>query len=374
MKYRVLHILYSLNIGGAENFIMNVYRSIDREMIQFDFLVHKKDFFDDEVVALGGKVHYIDGYVKDLGIHNYRKVIHDFFKNGEGKKYKIVHVHVNQTSGLIIPIIKRTSNAICYAHSHDLQNYNNCVIAMYKRLLQIFLNRYADYRLACSREAGEWLFKDKPFYIIDNGIDFTKFKFSLSTRNAIRNELGISESTIVLGHVGRFEEVKNQGFLVELFEKMPEKDDLVLLLIGEGSLKESIRKEVNEKKMSDFVRILPAVSDVEKYYNAMDIFLFPSYKEALGIVGIEAQVNGLPVIASQGVCKKMKICKNVKFIELDCNKWMEFIDIIKKNAVLETLENRKEICVGNDFDIRVSRNKLIELYDEGVLCYENSHK
>lgn len=372
MKYRVLHILYSLNMGGAENFIMNIYRNIDRKRIQFDFLVHKKDYFDQEVKNMGGKIYYLDGYVTELGISKYKKKLQSFFNEGDGSKYKIVHVHVNQTSGLIIPIIKRTTSAICFSHCHDLKNYNNIFVSLYKKYLQFNLNRYVDYRLACSFAAGKWLYGKKSFSVINNAINISKFKFSGDERKRIREQLHILEEEVVLGHVGRFERVKNQKFLVELFQKMFKKSNYRLVLIGDGSMKEFIQQYIDENELTKRILLLPATSDIAKYYSAMDIFVLPSIDEALGIVGIEAQANGLPVLASTGVVREMKVSQNVRFAELNFETWKMQIDDFVNQIVSKNID-RKQACISEDYDINKSTVELVKLYDEGVKKFDNSH-
>lgn len=374
MEYRVLHIIYSLNMGGAENFIMNIYRNIDRKRMQFDFLVHRHDFYDQEVEEMGGRIFYLDGYVNELGVKKYRELLLDFFKVGNGKEYKIIHLHVNQTSGLIIPIIKQTTGAVCLAHSHDLQNYNSFPVRIYKRYLQFLLNYYTDYRLACSYAAGSWLFGNKDFSIINNGIDFRRFQFSKEIRNEIRTKLKIDNQTIVLGHVGRFTTIKNQKFLIELMEcsKNTEKN-IKLLLIGDGDLKQDIIELVKNKGLREYVYFISATADVNLYYNVMDIFLLPSHKEALGMVGIEAQVNGLPVIASTGVAREMKIGNNVCFIDLDHKIWNKEMNTVIGKISAGTII-RENVEVNEMFDINNSSKKLVDLYEKGVNRYENTHK
>lgn len=372
MKYRVLHILHSLNMGGAENFIMNIYRNINRNEIQFDFLVHKRGYFENEVMELGGKVHYLEGYVTDVGIKRYKKLLVNFFQSEVGMEYKIVHVHVNQTSGLIIPIIKKTSGAICFSHCHDLQNYNNFLVSIYKKYLQFRLNKYTDYRLACSQPAGEWLYGDHEFSVINNGIELGRFKFSEAVRANTRKKLGISDEDILLGHVGRFEKVKNQEFLVEFFKKELFAQNYKLLLIGEGSLKGQIEEKVDSLGLSNEIYFRPVTSELVKYYDAMDIFVLPSIKEALGIVAIEAQANGLPVIASNGVAREMKVSEDVEFVALNSVQWRQQVERFGKILSNNNIK-RTQVEINTEYDIKKSVRKLTALYDDGVDKYENTH-
>lgn len=355
---RILHILHRLDMGGAENFLMNIFRNVDRENWIFDFLVHGEGAFDEEVRTMGGKVFYLDGYINKVGVIKYRKMLREFFVS-VGKQYKIIHSHVDQTSGFILPIIKKTIDAVCIVHSHNLCNYNNAVVKLYKKWLQYRLNQYADYRLACSKDAGKWLYGSRSFIIIANGIDVDKYRFKAEERISIRTTLGIKPDDFVIGHVGRFESVKNHIFLIKIFDEYRKKTKKVkLLLIGNGSLKNEVRKQVHEHEMDTSVMILDARKDINRYYNAMDLFILPSYFEGFGMAVIEAQANGLFVIASDGVSREARISERIEFLLLDeKERW------IRKIAEVREKKYSREVKISKEYDIKNSINKLINLYD-----------
>lgn len=363
-EIRVLHILNKLDMGGTENFIMNVYRNVDRTKIQFDFLVHGVGTFDEEVKSLGGKIFCLSGYVNSIGIRKYKKELTEFIKSHD---YKIIHSHVDQTSGLILEVVKENSNAICLAHSHSISNYNNFVIKIYKKILQKKLNKYADIRFACSKEAGKWLYGKNPFIVINNAIDTKKYIYNDNIRNKIRKELEIKNDEFVIGHIGRFESVKNHKFLIDLFKEYNQiNTNSKLLLLGNGSLFNQIKEYAEIQGLKNNVIFLGEKKDAYKYYNAMDIFIFPSYKEGLGIVSIEAQANGLTVVSSTGVSKETAVTNNTCFMDLkDIKEWINKIQDI-------SIQNKnRDVKIQDDYNIECTVQKITKIYEEGVKKYES---
>ena len=164
---RVLQIIGSMNLGGAENFLMNVYRKIDRTKVQFDFVVHKQGVFDDEIKKLGGEIYYIKPLQK-VGPIKYRKELKEIF---DSKKYRIVHSQIDQVSGFILKVAYQCGIPVRIAHSHSSKNSNSFVGKIYKSYLQKKINKYSTKRYACSDKAGKWLYKRANFEIINNGID-----------------------------------------------------------------------------------------------------------------------------------------------------------------------------------------------------------
>ena len=316
---RILHIIGGLNLGGAENFLMNIYRNIDRTKIQFDFLVNRGGAFEDEIKELGGKIFYIPALQK-VGPIIYKKKLHEFFR--EHKEYVIVHSHLNQVSGIILEVAKKEKIPVRIAHSHSSSNSaNNFFERLYKNYLNTKINKNATNFLACSDEAAKWLYKEKAkeAIIIKNAIDIERFKFNEEKRKLIRKELNINENDIAIGHVGRFSSVKNHKFLIELFnEFQKDKRNAKLLLVGDGSLRNEIENQIATLNIKDKVVLVGNKKNVEDYYNAMDLFVFPSLYEGLGMVLIEAQINGLNCLTSKdAVPNEVNITGHVKFVLLN---------------------------------------------------------
>ena len=329
---RVLQIIGSMNLGGAENFLMNVYRKIDRTKVQFDFVVHKQGVFDDEIKKLGGEIYYIKPLQK-VGPIKYRKELKEIF---DSKKYRIVHSQIDQVSGFILKVAYQCGIPVRIAHSHSSKNSNSFVGKIYKSYLQKKINKYSTKRYACSDKAGKWLYKRANFEIINNGIDIDKFIFNVNERKRLRKQYNIDASTLVIGHVGRFMEAKNHDYLIDIFNDYNKNvnSNSVLLLIGSGELKEKIILKVNKLSLNKNVIFLEGLTDVYRYYNMMDIFVFPSIYEGLPLTLIEAQVNGLKCLISKNVTKECKITENCEFLDINCSSNIWTNKIIKS-------ENRK---------------------------------
>lgn len=306
---RVLHVLGGLNLGGAETMVMNLYRAIDRTKIQFDFIIHlqEKQAYEDEIIALGGKIYRFPAF-NGKNIIQQVKVWNEFFLNH--KEYNILHSHVRSYASLYLPIAKK-HGLYTIIHSHSTSNGSG-LIALIKTILQYPLRYQADFYFACSYHAGKWLFGKKvvqsdKFEVLPNAIDASVFDYNQDVRIAMRKELGI-EDKFVVGHVGRMTAAKNHKFLIEVFEKIEKKvNNAVLLLVGDGELREKIERLVCGKKLQEKVLLVGNKMNTQDYYQAMDIFAFPSLWEGLGIVVIEAQTSGLPCIVSSGVPREVDL-------------------------------------------------------------------
>lgn len=316
---RILHVLGTLNRGGAETMVMNIYRNIDSSKVQFDFIVHTNNKCDycDEIVKLGGKIYNIPRYT-GRNHFKYKRAWNDFFNNHS--EYKIIHGHMRSTAAIYLNIAKK-HGLVAIAHSHSTASRGNKIEQVVKTIIQFPIRYISDYLFACSDEAGKWLFgkraiRGNNYKIIKNAIDFDKYIFNESTRNEVRRNLGI-EDKFVIGHVGSFTHPKNHKFLINLFYKIQIKNNnSVLLLVGDGELRMQIEKQIKSLGINDKVILTGVVENVNDYLQAMDVFAFPSIFEGLGIATIEAQVSGLPCIISDVVPREICITNLVKFIDI----------------------------------------------------------
>ncbi len=315
---RILHIVGVMDQGGIETLLMNLYRNIDRSVIQFDFLTHsrKKGFFDDEIVSLGGKIYSVINPFNAKGIFLYNGMLSDFFK--KHSKYNIVHSHMNTFSGIILSISKKHGVKTRIAHSHTTIAASRIKIPLSK-MSRFFGQNSITHYLACSRDAAKWSFgryADKAL-IFKNSIDLEKYRFSNDTRKAYRDKLDLKDK-FVIGHVGRFNEIKNHRFLIDIHAKLvKKKKDAVLLLVGDGPLLSNMRKKAHELGVADSIIFLGNRDDVEKLLCAMDLFVFPSTNEGLGIVAIEAQTSGLNCLVSDALPSEVKVTELLEYIHLD---------------------------------------------------------
>lgn len=350
--------------GGVESVVMNYYRNIDRDKIQFDFLCDSDstNIPYDEIEKLGGRVILIPPYQK---VFEYQKELIKIFKQN---KYKIVHSHINTLSVFPLRAAKKAGVPVRIAHSHSTTNKTEKKKNMMKMLLRPFSKKYATNYFACTEHAGRWLFGNKEYdngnvYILNNAIDLDKFKYNEKIRIKKRKELNIENDTLVIGHIGRFVAQKNHTFLIDIFNELhKKKKNSILLLIGQGPLIDEIKQKVEMLGLSDSVKFLGQRDDVNELYNVMDLFLFPSLYEGLGMVLIEAQANGLSCIASTEVPRIVKISKDVSFLELrsSINIWRdEIIKMIGKKNLVDI-----NILIEKGYDIKNESIKLIKKYKE----------
>ncbi|MBQ6185623.1 MAG: glycosyltransferase family 1 protein [Bacteroidales bacterium] len=318
---RVLHILHSMNRGGAENAIMNYYRHIDRDKVQFDFLLTAsgKCHFEDEILGLGGRVFRIP-LLKILNPFSYVKALSGFFR--DHPEYRIVHSHTSSKSFVPLLIAKRAGIKVRISHSHNSKSEEG-IRGRIRNAMKLPLLWVATDYCACGEEAAKWLYGDKVFesgkvHIVPNVIDACIFSFSQETRANMRSFLGISESTFVIGNVARFFHQKNHDFIVSVFDSLHKKYvDSKLLLVGDGELREEIENKVRDLGIDDSVIFVGSVPNVADYEQAMDVFLLPSFNEGIPLSLIEAQVAGLCCFASEGVPRESDKTGLVSFLPLE---------------------------------------------------------
>ena len=360
---RILQVFAEMNRGGAETMIMNLYRHIDRERIQFDFIVHtqEKCAFDEEIEQLGGRIYKVPKYV-GTNHFSYKNAWKDFFKSHSD--YTIIHGHVRSTASIYLKIAKRY-NLTTIAHSHSISSGSG-IKAVIKDVFQLPIRHISDYFLACSETAGQWLFGDKvvasnKFKILNNAIDVEEFTFNNQIREAIRYDYGI-EDKLVIGHVGRFHSAKNHEFLIDIFKSVHNKvNNSVLLLIGDGALKESIQMKVRKEKLENSVIFAGVRSDVPDIFQGMDIFVMPSLFEGLPVTLIEAQASGLKIFASDVITNEVAITDNIEFLSLNrsAEVWAE--RIMEYRDGYERKDTSQEI-VAAGYDVNNNAQELEQFY------------
>ena len=357
---RVLHVYPSMNNAGTEMVMMNWYRNIDKSKIQFDFLVQDSGELDEEIKSMGGRVYCIPKY----STKQYIKDLSEFFK--KNNHYKILHTHTHADMGLVLNVAKK-SNIICrIAHSHNSRSDIRGVLKLIKKVKSLPIKINATHFFACSEEAGEWLFpfKNINVNIIKNGIDLEKFKYSDQFRYEVRKELNIKSDDKVICHVGRFAKEKNHELIIDICNEIIKNDKRVkVILVGTGPLEQYIKDKVIKLDISENVLFLGNRNDVNKIMCASDLFLFPSIHEGLGIVLIEAQMNGLPCIVSERVPTEadMKInLYNKCGLDENVTKWTKLIedildDDISRNISKKSLQNK-------GYDIKEVSNRIYKWY------------
>lgn len=353
---KVAQMLYMLSMGGVENFLMNMYRNIDREKYQFDFIlqVDEEGYFEKEIESLGGKIYRIPRFEKHPIKHI--KELKKILKNGN---YQAIHRHTaNSVVFYDLLIAKLCGIKIRVSHSHSTTHAQKILNYICRPFLLMFANR----RIACGNNAGKWLYGNGKFKVLNNGIDTKRFLYTDKVREEYRNELNLN-GKIVLGHVGRFEKEKNHRYLIEIFEKLCSKSDkYVLLLCGDGSLKAEMEQLCKDKGILEKVKFLGARKDVNNILQAMDIFVFPSLYEGLSITLIEAQMSNIPIMMADTIAKETIYNNNVEMIgikEEDIDIWCEKIEKCELD-IKNRVNLNKQIL--KDYDVKNVLKELTNMY------------
>lgn len=370
---RVLHVLGTTNLGGAESRIMELYRCIDRSKVQFDFLVHTKEegHYSEEIRSLGGQIYSLPRF-KVVNILEYRKAIHDFFHTHT--EYTVVQGHMTSTASIYLPIAKQEYakqgvNLVTAAHARSA-GVDKGVKGLVTKCIRFPLKKKTDYCFTCSREAGiavygaDWVRKGK-VWTIPNAIDAGRFRFNQAVRDEVRRELGI-ENRFVLGHVGRFGFMKNHTYLVDIFAEMCKKrDDVVLVLIGKGEEETAVHEKLKRLGLEEKVLFLGNRYDVERYYQAFDYFVFPSIFEGLPGSVAEAQAAGLHCLVSDKVTKEVALTDLISYrsIEEEPSKWAEEILQNAKDALCR--EDMQKTIADHGFDVRQQAIQMALFYETG---------
>lgn len=350
--------------GGVESVLMNYCTHINDKEVQFDFICDEDstDIPYDKIESIGGRVILVPPY---QNIFEYQKELTKVFTE---EKYEIVHSHINALSVFPLYAAKKANVPVRIAHSHSTSSKKEWKRNLVKNMLRPFSKVFATDYMCCSEHAGRWLFGDKKYdegnvYLLNNAIDVDYFKYNEEVRKNKREELNIPDDIKVIGHVGRFVSQKNHEFLIDIFNEVHKKDKkTILVLIGQGPLMGDIKKKVNELGISDCVKFLGQRKDINELYQALDLFLFPSIYEGLGMVLVEAQGSGLPCIASTEVPTYAKVSDLVDFLDLDLG------EKVWSKKVLEILNNSKARSVSKEnfedkgYDINLESMKLIDKY------------
>jgi len=361
-QIRVLHILYSMNRGGAETMVMNYYRHIDKKTVQFDFLISapEKCAYEDEILSLGGRIFRVPilsktplGYIKEVNL---------FFK--KNKEYTIVHAHTSAKNTLPLAIARWNEVPVRISHSHNTRSEKG-LIGVVKSVFKPFLKFVTTDFLTCSEEAGCWLygadFYKKNGVLFPNVIDSSKCKFNSEIRSRLRAQNNW-ETSFVIGNVARFNHQKNHEFIIDIFnmvhQKMP---SALLLLIGDGPLRKNIEMKVSKLKLKEFVIFKGAIDNVHDYLQAMDTFILPSHYEGLPLTVVEAQAAGLKSFLSEGVItEESNLTGLVEFISLQES------PVIWAEKILSSIDNPRndlsQLIINSGYDASTSAKYLQDFY------------
>lgn len=366
---RVLHVLTAMNMAGTETLLMNLFRNIDRDSVQFDFAVSATSecAYDKEIEELGGRIYHYPCY-KGINHVSYVNWWHDFLNSHP--EYIIVHGHIGSTAAIYLRVAKRLGR-MAIAHSHS----TNSTLSLHSVLYSMFSfpTRYiADFFFGCSMQAlidryGRRVANNEEISrVLKNAIDASKFRFDPKARNTIRRQYNTPQNGLVLGTVGRLTAQKNPYAMLRICLELKKRNlDYVFWWFGAGEMENEIRCFIEENALSDHVRLMGTRPDVHNILQGMDVFLFPSVWEGLGIACVEAQTSGLPTLCSDVIPPEAQITENCRFLKLnDTSLWCDVIE--ETVSEIESEGYQRPDCYEQareaGYDIRETASWLVDFY------------
>lgn len=353
---RVAQVLNRMESGGIEAVVMNYYRHIDREKVQFDFYFFEGSSFPQrqELERMGAGIFPIPAYSRPVAYH---RALYRAFKE---RKYQIVHAHLSTMSLFALFAAWCAGVPVRICHNHSTAHWGEGKKTLLKYLLRPFNKLFSTQYFACGETAGRWMYGVRCFdkgkvHVMPNAIETKAFAFDPAARRRLREELCIPEDAFVVGHVGRFMYQKNHRFLLQIFRQVLHgKENAWLLLVGDGELMEEIRGETVKLGLQDRVCFAGVRSDMAKLYSTMDVFCLPSFYEGLPVVALEAQANGLPCAFSDKMTGEVLLSDGALRIPLgDAGQWAQAMTGLRRGT---------ESCRSGRFDIAVQAAELERLY------------
>lgn len=364
---RVMQVVGRMMGGGVEAMVMNYYRHIDRSKVQFDFVIQSDSTVvpREEIESLGGRIFVVPPYSNPFA---YMKACRQLF---EEQNPVIVHSHMNTISVFTLRAAKQAGVPVRIAHSHSTANPKERAKTLVKNMLRPFSRVYPTHLAACSKTAARWLFGQRvvdnnDVHYINNAIDLAEFVYSKKTRRQLREEIGAGEKTIVIGQVGRLCFQKNQRFTIDVFSAFHARyPESLLVLLGDGDEKEYLQLYAKKKNVGQCVSFLGARDDVASWYSAFDVLMFPSTYEGLGMAAIEAQAEGLPVLASDRVPVEVDIVPgSIHHVPLSSgvSVWSKYLTKIVMRQLNVKHASQSDLLSAAGYDITQSAIELAKWY------------
>lgn len=352
---RVLHICAAMNDGGVERMIMNYFSVMNREAVQFDFVVHsaKEGMLESVAESMGAVIYHVPPKTKNPFL--YIKRMTEIMRAGN---YDVVHCHQGNKSLYPLMIAKRVGIPKRIAHAHSDIPVGGIIDKLIKRVETCLTEEYATILLACSEKAGADMWNARSYRIIHDAVDIKRFAFSAEKRDRLRKDLDVVDKTVIVC-VARMVESKNHKRLIEIVAKMQQKDpQIALLLVGSGGLQDAIHKQVDSLHVKNVI-FAGSSENVEDYLCASDIFVLPTMHEGFGMAIMEAQLSGLETVTTDVVSQELYLTSKLHTLSLTDtdDEWI--------NAIYSNLNGDRSVEIGSDvseYDIRIQGERLMELY------------
>ena len=363
---KILHYIYSLNIGGAESFIYNLLSSIADKNCKFDFCLQSRENKNGKLLKLikskNCKIFFITPF--NFNIIKSSKEFENVLNN---KEYDIVHIHMNAMINIFPLLICIKRNVKVIVHSHNTKSSIGILGNIIHMLNRRLINKYDFGRLACEVEAGKWMFGNGNFTVIKNAIIVKDYAYQNEKRRIISQRFLIPKRNFIIGHIGRFVYAKNHKFIVRVFKEFIKRcPDSTLILVGDGQLRFEIEQTVYNLNLEDNVIFTGNTDDITEYLSAFDALLFPSKFEGFPFALIEAQASGLKILTSDQVPKDLNISGliNYKSLHDSVNSWAESLEFIlrkKYNRLAYT-----DLLIDTEYDSNIMAKNILKYYSDNL--------
>ena len=359
--FKVLHVLGHIPTGGVGSMLLNFHRQVDTNQIQFDYLMSHSAYqssFIQTAQNLGATCYLLPS-LNAKNVFSYLSQACQFFKK-HAHEYAIVHIHAPNLAFGMGLLAKMYGVKVRVVHSHSTYYSNTWLKSLRNSLLFAPIRLSNTHFCACSQKAGNFLFKNTPFYLVHNGVDISRFMFNPNLRKQLRVQLGIADRQVI-GCVSNFLTAKNHSFLLRVFRQLLEQcPKAVLLCAGEGELLSAMQQFSINLKCDKQVYFLGRRTDVPSLYNAFDCLVMPSLFEGFPVVGVEAQANGLPCLFSDRITPEILLTSQAQQLPLDEGVWVTALKTALQTPRIDTARTLEQA----GFSIANEANKLTNLYRE----------
>lgn len=363
MKVLIINTV-RFRLNGMTSVIMNYYRNMDKTNMEIDFVVPNEitPEYRKELESNQAKVYCIPRKSNPI---KYQKRLYEIMKENQ---YDVVHIHGNSATMMIELIPAKCAEIpVRIVHSHN----TTCSHMVVHKLLSPLFHKFYTHGFACGQDAGKWLFQDREFVELKNGIDLEKFAYNSSIREEYRNKIH-ADGRVVIGHIGNFIEQKNHTFLIDSYAKLVKQNkNYLLLLISDGVLLDEMKEKVHTLGIDENVLFLGKTTEAQNYLQAVDMFVLPSLHEGLPVVLVEAQAAGLPCLVADTVAREADLTNTLKYIPIqEPSVWASEME--KQAQALAGLD-REKICIqwhkrikDAGYDIKENANYMRALYSEAL--------
>ena len=373
---RVLHCFGGMELGGAETFAMHVYRSVDRSRVQFDFAVsaEKSCTYDEEIRGLGGRIIRHQAPSK-AGFRNYGRELKRILQ--QCGPFRAVHSHLSYFSGFVLKVAASEGVPVRISHMHSTRDARSGTLSgfAYHSVMRRLIQRYATHIFGCSRGVlgatfGDGWSSDPRMAVMRNGIDLAPYSMPCPSQTELRKQLSLPPEGKILGHIGNLNASKNHRFLIELFREYLERDSkATLVLVGDGTLRSEIERQVEVCSLGKRVRLLGRrpQTEIPGLLAAFDVLVMPSIHEGLPVSLIEAQAAGVPCVVSNGITKEVDLGLGLlEFVDLRGGpaQWMNRIDLALRRQ-RPCWETRRDALILSGYDTNDASSALYRVYQKG---------